>query len=241
MRKLGLIGGLSWHSTVHYYQSINEQVQQILGQLNSPELVIESLNLQQIVELQNAGEWESLAQILVRSATNLKNSGAEAFLMCSNTIHSVADLVQEKVEIPLIHIADPTAKAIIEQNLNTVGILATKITMENTFYTSRLEQSGIQSIVPEEGDRRVVDSIIFNELCHGSAIEQSKQRYIEIIDRMIEIGAQGVILGCTEIGLLINPEDVSVPIFDTTALHVEAAVDFLLSDQNFRDYSRQGR
>ncbi|MHA1412791.1 MAG: aspartate/glutamate racemase family protein [Promethearchaeota archaeon] len=230
MKLIGLIGGISWESSLHYYKIINEKVKEELGGLHSARCVLYSVDFDNIAKLQNEGNWQELNEIMISIAKKLENIGAELIVICANTMHKMADLIEEQINIPLIHIVDATAKEIKKQGIKKVGLLGTKYTMEQDFYVKRLkEKHGIKVIIPKENDRDIIHDVIFNELCLGIVKENSKQQYIKIIKDLERSGAEGVILGCTEIPLLITKEDVSIPVFDTTRIHAEYAVNFALS------------
>jgi len=230
MKLIGLIGGISWESSLHYYKIINEKVKEELGGLHSARCVLYSVDFDNIAKLQNEGNWQELNEIMISIAKKLENIGAELIVICANTMHKMADLIEEQINIPLIHIVDATAKEIKKKGIKKVGLLGTKYTMEQDFYVKRLkEKYGIKVIIPKENDRDIIHDVIFNELCLGIVKENSKQQYIKIIKDLERSGAEGVILGCTEIPLLITKEDVSIPVFDTTRIHAEYAVNFALS------------
>jgi aspartate racemase len=220
-----MLGGMSWESTIEYYRLANELVRDRLGGLHSARLVLTSLDFAEIEALQVAGEWDRAGKILATEAALLEAAGAEVLVLCTNTMHKVADQVQAAVSIPLLHLADTTAAAVLAAGLTDVGLLATGFTMEQDFYRDRLAGHGLRVLVPEAADRAEVHRIIYDELCRGVVLEESRQLYREVIDRLVSVGAQGVILGCTEIELLIGSADSPVPVFPTTRLHVEAAVD----------------
>jgi aspartate racemase len=230
MKTIGLIGGMSWESTLEYYRIINEMVKEKLGGLNSAKILMYSVNFAEIAELQHKDEWSELSQILTDIAVKLENGGAEAVLICTNTMHKVADEVQKGINVPLINIIDVTAERIKNKGLKRVGLLGTKFTMEDEFYRKRLEKYGIQVLIPDEEGREVVHSVIYNELCVGVIKPESKEAYLKIIQDLSSKGAEGVVLGCTEIPLLIKQEDCDIPIFDTTRIHAEAAVKFALNE-----------
>jgi len=231
MKTIGLIGGMSWESTVPYYRQINETVKNRLGGLHSAKVILFSVDFHEIEQLQHAGEWERAGEVLARAAASLERAGAEALVICTNTMHKVAVQVQGATNIPLLHIADPTAAAIKAAGLNTVGLLGTRFTMEQAFYRSRLERDhGLGVLVPEESDRALVHKVIYDELCLGVVSEESRQAYIDVIHRLVSRGAQAIILGCTEISLLVRPEDTQIPLFDTTAIHATAAADWALEE-----------
>jgi len=230
MKTIGLIGGMSWESTVPYYRIINETVRAKLGGLHSARCVLWSFDFEEIEELQHRGDWDELTRQMVHAARAVARAGADFLVICTNTMHKMADDVQAAVDIPLLHIADAAAGAIRAAGLNKIGLLATRFTMEEDFYKGRLrEKHGLDVLIPDEADREVVHEVIYNELCAGHVNERSRQKYRAIIQRLTEAGAQGVILGCTEIGLLVRPEDSPVPLFDTTPIHARAAVEFALT------------
>ena len=224
-RVIGMLGGMSWESTIEYYRLANELVRDRLGGLHSARLVLTSLDFAEIEALQVAGEWDRAGKILATEAALLEAAGAEVLVLCTNTMHKVADQVQAAVSIPLLHLADTTAAAVLAAGLTDVVLLATGFTMEQDFYRDRLAGHGLRVLVPEAADRAEVHRIIYDELCRGVVLEESRQLYRAVIDRLVSVGAQGVILGCTEIELLIGSADSPVPVFPTTRLHVEAAVD----------------
>jgi len=230
MKTIGLIGGMSWESTVPYYRIINETVRAKLGGLHSARCVLWSFDFEEIEQLQHRGDWNELTRQMVDAARAIERAGADFLVICTNTMHKMADDVQAAVDIPLLHIADATADAIRAAGLSKIGLLATRFTMEEDFYKGRLrEKHGLDVLIPDEADREVVHEVIYNELCAGHVNEQSRQKYRAIIQRLTEAGAQGVILGCTEIGLLVRPEDSPIPLFDTTPIHARAAVEFALA------------
>lgn len=230
MRKIGMIGGMSWESTAKYYQMINEIISKHLGNLHSAKCVIDSLDLEEIKILMDQNKWEEVADIMVDSAQGLENAGADFVLICTNTIHKIADEVQSRIEIPLLHIADATAEAITNQGIETVGLLGTKFVMEQDFYSGRLlEKYDIKVIIPNENERQTVHDVIFNELCLGEVNLFSKFEFKKIIRSLVRDGAEGIILGCTEIPMLIKEEDIEVPLFDTAKIHAEAAVKYALT------------
>ncbi|MDD5029153.1 MAG: aspartate/glutamate racemase family protein [Rhodoferax sp.] len=223
-KTLGLIGGMSWESTVPYYQLINQAVKAQLGGLHSAKLILYSVDFAEIEHLQANGQWEAAGALLADVARKLEATGADALLLCTNTMHKVADTITAAVHIPLLHIADPTAQAIREAGYTTVGLLGTRFTMEQDFYRSRLEdQHGLMVLTPPEAERNAVHRIIFDELCLGQVKAASRQTYQRVIANLQAQGAQAVILGCTEIAMLIGPQDCAVPLFDTTTLHAEYA------------------
>ena len=229
MKTIGLIGGMSWESSCEYYRIINETVKDRLGGLHSAKIIMVSLDFAEIEILQHEGRWDETAGILIAAAQSVERGGGDSVVICTNTMHKVAEDVQEGVQIPLLHIADATADRIKSQGLNKVGLLGTKFTMEETFYKDRLiERHGLEIVIPTEPEREVVHRVIYDELCLGEIKGASKERYVQVMDRLVEEGAEGIILGCTEISLLVCQEDSPVPLFDTTRIHAEAAVDYAL-------------
>ncbi len=230
MKTIGLIGGMSWESTAHYYRLINEGVRETKGGIASAPLLMHSFDFAPIAAMQKAGEWNALAEQLCGAASGLEKAGAEALLICTNTMHKLAEQVAAATSLPLIHIADPTGAAVAGRDIARVALLGTAFTMEQDFYRARLaDRHGLEVLVPEDEDRAEVHRIIYEELVAGRVTEPSRNIYRGVIERLAGRGAQGVILGCTEIMLLVSDEDSPVPLFDTTALHAQAAVDFILS------------
>ncbi|MBB3342448.1 aspartate/glutamate racemase family protein [Luteimonas sp. RC10] len=231
MKTLGLLGGMSWESTIPYYRTINETIKQRLGGLHSARIVLFSVDFHEVERLQHAGQWDAAGALLAEAARRLQAAGAEGVVLCTNTMHKVAGHIESAVEIPLLHIADPTAEAIKAQGLHRVGLLGTRFTMEQDFYRARLEDKhGLQVLTPAPDDREVVHRVIYDELCLGRVREASRAAYLAIIDRLVAEGAQAIILGCTEISLLVEPQDVpQVPLFDTTQLHAVHAATWALS------------
>ncbi len=226
MKTIGLLGGMSWESTLPYYRHINEAVRERLGGLHSARLVLYSLDFHEIEALQRQGDWAAAGTLLADAARRLESAGADFLLLCTNTMHKVADAIEAASALPLLHIADPTAAAIQAAGLQRVGLLGTRFTMEQPFYRQRLEdRHGIQVLVPDEPDRAEVHRVIYEELCRGVVSEVSRQAYRQVITRLVARGAQAVILGCTEIGLLVRADDAEVPIFDTCVLHAQAAAE----------------
>lgn len=231
MKTIGLLGGMSWESTLTYYRTINEEVKKRLGGLHSAKIVLYSVDFEPIEKLQHSGNWAGTGEILSHAAQNIAAGGADFLLICTNTMHKVADQVQAAVNIPLLHIADATAGVLLGCNIKRVGLLGTAFTMEQDFYRGRLTDTyGLEVIVPGVHDRQQVHDIIYNELCLGMCKPESKATYLKIVDRLGKMGAQGVILGCTEIGMLIKQIDTAVPLFDTTFIHAENAVDLALAE-----------
>jgi aspartate racemase len=228
VRTLGLIGGMSWESTIPYYRIVNERVRQRLGGLHSAKLVLHSVDFAGIEALQRADDWDAAGALLVEAARGLRAAGAEAIVVCTNTMHLVAPAIEAAVDIPLLHIADATAAQIRAAGLSRVALLGTRFTMERDFYRQRIEAAGIEVIVPDASQREIVHRVIYDELCLGRIHDDSRDAYRAIIDSLVARGAQGVILGCTEIGLLVGEGDASVPLFDTTRIHAQAAADWAL-------------
>ncbi len=229
MKKIGLIGGMSWESSAVYYQLLNRRVKELLGGMHSCDCLMDSLDFAGVERLQHEGRWEELCLLMKERALNLERAGAELILLCTNTMHLCADRITEDLSVPFLHIAEATARAILAQGLNRVALLGTRFTMEKDFYTSPLRNKfGIEVMIPGEKDRETIHYRIYRELVKGVFSDESRNEFKEIISGLADQGAQGVILGCTEIPLLIRQEDVSIPVFDTTALHVEAALDLAL-------------
>jgi aspartate racemase len=232
MQTIGLIGGMSWESTIPYYRIINESVKQKLGGLHSAKIVLYSVDFQEIERHQRAGDWAAAAQILGRAGSALRSAGADFFLICTNTMHKVADEVQRAAGIPLLHVVDAVAVEVKEGGIGKVGLLGTRFTMEQDFYRARLSGKGIESLIPNLADRDVIHRVIYDELCLGKVRDQSRSAYRDIIQRLVCDGAEGIVLGCTEIAMLIGPQDSPVPIFDTTAIHAHAAAEYALGAEH---------
>lgn len=230
MKTIGLIGGMSWESTQTYYRLINQKTRDQLGGLHSARLVLYSVDFAEIETLQHQGDWGATAEILGSAGQALVRAGADFLVLCTNTMHKVASEIEQAATAPLLHIADATATALIRDGVTSVGLLGTRFTMEQAFYRERLEARGIEVLVPDAAQREVVHSIIYEELCRGLIRPESRAAYLDVIARLAERGAQGVILGCTEIGLLVQEADTSVKLYDTTELHAEQAVQFALAN-----------
>jgi len=228
MKTIGIIGGITWLSTVEYYKFINQMVNERLGGVNAAKVIICSVNFGEIKTLTEAGDWDGIAAIICDAARKLENAGADCLLIGANTMHKIADTVQASVKIPVIHIAAVTADAIAQKNLKTVALLGTKYVMQLDFYKNKLAAKGITVIIPEQPEINYINNAIYTEFAKGLFLPETKQKFLQIIDQLIARGAEGVISGCTEIPLLIQPEDCSIPVFDTTMLHAKAAVDFVL-------------
>nr|WP_202605087.1 MULTISPECIES: aspartate/glutamate racemase family protein [Pantoea] len=225
VKVIGLLGGMSWESTALYYRILNQQVKQQLGGLHSAELVLWSVDFQRIEQLQTAGEWQQAGEILAEAARNLERAGAQFIVLCTNTMHKVAAQISAATDIPLLHIADATGRRIQQAGIRKVGLLATRFTMEQDFYRGRLQQQfGLEVMTPNEADRLFVHKVIYHELCLGEINPSSRRRYREIMQSLVAQGAEAIILGCTEITLLVDATDASVPLFDTTLIHAEEAV-----------------
>lgn len=230
MKTLGLIGGMSWESTVTYYQVINEKIKKELGGLHSAKILLYSVDFDEIEKYQSSGDWEKSADVLADAAVRLENAGADYIVICTNTMHKVVPEIGKKISIPIIHIAEATADKLKENNIKTVGLLGTKYTMTQDFYKSKLIEAGLNVIIPNDEDVETINSVIYEELCLGEIRYESKVKYLDIIRKMENAGAQGVILGCTEIGLLIQQKDTELPIFDTTLIHAERAACLSIND-----------
>ena len=229
MKTIGLIGGMSWESTVPYYRIINETVRERLGGFHSAKLVLYSVDFHEIEQLQSSGAWEESGSVLALAAQSLQAAGADFIVLCTNTMHKVADAIEKAVTIPLLHIADPTAETIKQAGMRKVGLLGTRFTMEQDFYRGRLhDQHHLDVLIPDETDRGIVHRVIYDELVLGSVREGSRAEYRRIIKNLVDRGAQGVILGCTEISMLVGPSDSPVPLFDTTSLHARQAAEYAL-------------
>ena len=225
MKTIGLLGGMSWESTALYYKLINEEVKKQLGGLHSAKVVIYSVDFDEIEKLQHLGAWDETAKILGEAAKNIQNASADFLVICTNTMHKVAPLIEKHIDIPILHIADATGKKLQNENIKKVGLLGTAFTMKQDFYKERINKNfDIEVLIPSEEDMSIVHKIIYEELCLGMIKEDSKKEYLRIIDDLASKGAQGVILGCTEIGMLVNQEDTQVKLYDTTLIHSLEAV-----------------
>ena len=228
MKTIGLIGGMSWESSIEYYRIINEAVRAKLGGLHSAKSIMYSVDFAEIEVLQHQGKWEEATELMIAAAKNVENGGADFVIICTNTMHKMADEVQRHIHIPLLHIADATAERVKARGLRKIGLLGTKFSMEEDFYKGRLTRHGLEVVIPTAEEREVVHRIIYDELCIGKIVQASKKRYLGIMHGLVENGAEGIVLGCTEISLLIRDEDSHVPLFDTTRIHALAAVDYAL-------------
>lgn len=231
MKTIGMLGGMSWESTVSYYKAINEGVKQTLGGLHSAKIALYSVNFEEIEKLQRVGDWDQAGVILGEAAKSIQAGGADFLLICTNTMHKVLPQIEEQIDIPVLHIADATANKLIEDGISKVGLLGTAFTMEQDFYKRRIsEKFGIEVIVPEHEEREVVHRVIYDELCQGQILSESREQYINIIDNLRRAGAEAVILGCTEIALLVEQQHTQVKLYDTTKIHAEEAVKLALSN-----------
>ncbi|MDH4220650.1 MAG: aspartate/glutamate racemase family protein [Candidatus Aminicenantes bacterium] len=229
MKTIGMIGGMSWESSLEYYRIVNETIKEELGGFHSAQCVLYSVNFEEVEKLQHQGDWESLTRLMIDAAQRVKKAGADFLIICTNTMHKMADEVQEATRIPLLHIVDVTAAAIRANGQAKVGLLGTKFTMEQDFYKGRLNQRHeIDVLIPDDKERQVIHDILYNELCLGAIKELSREKFKDIIQGLVGRGAQGVILGCTEIPLIVSQKDCEIPLYDTTTLHAKAAVAFAL-------------
>ena len=228
MKTIGMLGGMSWESTSVYYRMINEATKRALGGFHSAPIAMVSVDFAEIEDLQQQGDWATSANLLSANARQIEAAGAELLLICTNTMHKVADEIAAAVNIPLLHIADATANRIIAAGHSKVGLLGTRFTMEESFYSGRLEQLGLEVLTPNEADRELIHRVIYEELCMGDIRDESRKAFVSIIEKLKGAGADCVVEGCTEIAMLVGPDDVSVPLFDTTAIHAEEAVAFAL-------------
>ena len=230
MKTIGLLGGMSWESSIEYERIINEEVRRRLGGVHSADLIVRSYDFAQIEHLQESDRWDEAGDLLAADAARLEAAGAELIVLCTNTMHKVAESIQGAISVPFLHLADATADAVLSSGVTTVALLGTRYTMEQDFYRERLESHGLTVLIPDEPNRTMIHEVIFSELVRGVVIAESKQRYLVAIAALLERGAEGVIAGCTEIELLVGPDDVPCPYFPTTRLHALAAVDFALTD-----------
>jgi aspartate racemase len=229
MKTMGMIGGMSWESTLEYYRIVNETVKIKLGGFHSAKCILYSVDFEEVEKLQHLGDWDELTRLMMDAARRLEGAGADFVIICTNTMHKMADEVQGVIRIPILHIVDVTAEAIRANGEKRIGLLGTKFTMEQEFYKGRLrDKYGLEILIPGEEDRQVVHDILYSELCLGEIKELSKNKFKSIIQNLVERGAQSVILGCTEIPLIVSQDDYDIPVYDTTALHARAAVDFAL-------------
>lgn len=229
MKTIGLIGGMSWESTIPYYRQINQSIKERLGGLHSAKVVLYSVDFHEVERLQHAGDWDTAGALLASAALALELAGADFLVLCTNTMHKVAPAIEAATRIPLFHIADPTAEAIKDAGLSTVGLLGTRFTMEQAFYKDRLrERHGLQVLIPNQHDRDVIHRVIYDELCLGRVVEESRGDYRRIMAGLVDLGAEGIVLGCTEISLLVGQQDSTVPLFDTTTIHARKAAEWAI-------------
>lgn len=228
MKTIGLLGGMSWESTSQYYRLLNTAINHKLGGLHSARIVMISLDFEPVEKLMRQGDWQSCGTLLTDAARRIATAGADILLICTNTMHKLAPVIQAAIPIPVVHICDAAAERVKRGGCRKVGLLGTRFTMEEDFYRSRLEHYGLHVLLPDDSDRQRVDHIIFNELCRGIVRAGSREEYIRIIDQLVGQGADGIILGCTEIAMLVQEEDISVPLYDTTAIHADKAVELAL-------------
>lgn len=232
MKTIGLLGGMSWESTVEYYKIINKESNKRLGKLHSGKIVLYSVDFEPIEQLQHQNKWYEAGEILLEAAKNIQNANADFLLICTNTMHKLYNQIQNGINIPILHIADTTAEELIKENIKTVGLLGTAFTMEDDFYKGRLKDKyGLNVLIAEKNEREVIHKIIYNELCLGIVKDSSKKEFLKIINKLSAKGAEGIILGCTEISLLINQNDTNIKLFDTTAIHAKKAVDYALLEK----------
>jgi aspartate racemase len=232
MKTIGLLGGMSWESTIPYYRFINEGVKTRLGGLHSAKILLHSVDFHEIEACQASGEWDKAGEMLAEAALGLQKAGAEGIVLCTNTMHKVARHIESRCDLPFLHIADATGRAIAAQGVNRIALLGTRYTMEQDFYRGRLsDEFGVTSLIPDEPQRQKINQIIFDELCLGKITPESKRYYQQVIETLAEQGAQGVIFGCTEIGLLLQQADCPLPVFDTAAIHAADAVTFMLANE----------
>ncbi len=236
MKTIGMIGGMSWESSIEYYRLVNEGVKSQLGGLHSAQCLMYSVDFEEIERYQHAGDWEKATEVMIAAARRLESGGADFVLICTNTMHKMAREVQAAIGIPLLHIVDATVVSIKSRNIHKVGLLGTRFTMEGEFYSGRLKAHGLDVVIPNQTDREIVHRVIYQELVLGKIIPESRQEFRRIIQNLQEEGAEGIVLGCTEIGLLIKEEDTDLPIFDTTGLHAQAAVDVALGKITIEEF-----
>ncbi len=229
MKTIGLIGGMSWESTAHYYTELNRGINSALGGLHSAQILLYSVDFGPIEKLMTKEDWNSIEDIMADAARKVEKGGADFLLICTNTMHKLTDTVEKAVNIPLLHIADATAQVLVHDNIKKIGLLGTAYTMEQAFYKDRLiSKFDLDVITPDEEDRKIIHDIIFNELCLGKLTDQSRKAYINISEKLVQKGARGIILGCTEIGMLLKQKDIDIPLYDTTRIHAAKAVEWAL-------------
>ena len=229
MKTIGMIGGMSWESSLEYYRILNQSVKEKLGGFHSAPCILYSVDFAEVEDLQHRGDWEELTRVMIAAARRLEKAGADFMIICTNTMHLMADAVQDAISIPILHIVDVTAEAIKAKGQTRVGLLGTKFTMEQDFYKGRLKsRHGLETLIPPPEERQVVHDILYDELCLGEIKDLSRGKFRDIIHNLVARGSQGVILGCTEIPLIVDPQEYAIPLYDTTTLHARAAVDFAL-------------
>ena len=239
MKKIGLLGGMSWESTSHYYDAINKRTKEILGGFHSAEIILYSVDFEVIEKLQSIGDWDGQASILKEAAKIIELAGADFLVVCSNTMHKVASEIERAIKIPLLHIVDATAEQLLIDGIDKIGLIGTSFTMKEDFYKKKLENNyGIAVIVPNHSDQKKINNVIYNELCQGIVDDNSREDYLNIIEKLAVNGAQAVVLGCTEIGMLISSEDANVPLYDTTLIHSRCAVDYALASSGMRNETK---
>ncbi|WP_086930500.1 aspartate/glutamate racemase family protein [Agarilytica rhodophyticola] len=230
MKTIGMLGGMSWESTVSYYKALNEGVKRSLGGLHSAKICMYSVDFEEIEKLQHQAKWEEAATILSKAAESVEAGGADFLLICTNTMHKIAPEIERAISIPILHIADATASHLQNDNITCVGLLGTQFTMEQGFYKDRLsDHYGIEVLIPESGERKVIHEVIYSELCLGKILEKSREKYLDIITQLHERGAQAIILGCTEIALLVQQQHTFIPLYDTTQIHAQEAIKLAIS------------
>ncbi len=230
MKTIGLLGGMSWESSANYYEIINEEVKKILGGLHSAKVILNSVDFEEIEHLQHLGKWDELAHILSREAKNVQNAKADFLVICTNTMHKVAPQIEKNIDIPILHIADATAEILINDKIKNVGLLGTAFTMEQDFYKNRLkEKYNLNVLTPNKNDRKIIHNIIYQELCLGKINMKSKEKYLKIMDELVKNKAEAIILGCTEIAMLVNEKDTNIKLYDTTTIHAKKAVQYAIN------------
>ncbi len=236
MKTIGLLGGMSWESSLEYYQTVNEEVKRQLGGLHSAKCLLYSVDFAEIEEYQHRGEWQKATKAMINAAQSLEKGGADFLVICTNTMHKMADEIQTAIQIPILHIVDATAQAILAQGIQRIGLLGTRFTMEEDFYVNRLQAHGLQVDIPEKQEREIIHRIIYQELVLGKILPASREAYKAIIERLQKDGARGVVLGCTEIGMLVKQSEYTLPVFDTTQIHALAAVEVALGNKEVSAY-----
>ncbi|HEX2996158.1 MAG TPA: aspartate/glutamate racemase family protein [Anaerolineales bacterium] len=232
MKTIGLIGGMSWESSLEYYRIVNETTKSKLGGLHSAKCIMYSVDFAEVEELQHQDRWEEAAQVMIEAAQSLERAGADFVVLCTNTMHKLADQIQSNIQIPFLHIADATAQKIRDAGIKKIGLLGTRYTMDHDFYKGRLiDKFSLDVLVPDNEDREIIHRVIYDELCLGIVKQESREQYIRVMEKLVQAGAEGIILGCTEIELLVHDGDSQVPLFPTTTIHAVAAVEYALSHE----------